>query len=129
MKNKTDMQKIGKIGEDLAETFLVKHGYVVIQRNYLRKFGEIDLICKKSEKTHFIEVKTVSRGTVSRETVDEYRPEDNIHSSKLKRIGRTIEAYLDENKIEGEWEFHALLITLNKIEHTAKIKFLRNLIL
>jgi len=129
MKTKTRQQNVGHIGEDVAVKFLVKHGFALLERNYLKKFGEIDVICWKGGKVHFVEVKTVSRETVSRETLDEYRAEDNIHSSKLKRIGRTIEAYLSENDIKEDWEFHAVLVNLDKVKKIAKIRFLRDLII
>lgn len=57
-------QKIGEIGEKVAEMFLVKHGFTVIDRNFTHKLGEIDLVAKKSGKLYFFEVKSI----VSRET-------------------------------------------------------------
>ena len=36
-------QTIGKVGEDLAEEFLVNKGYEIIQRNYRYGHGEIDI--------------------------------------------------------------------------------------
>ena len=57
-------QKIGEIGEKIAEMFLVKHGFTVIDRNFTHKLGEIDLVAKKSGKLYFFEVKAI----VSRET-------------------------------------------------------------
>lgn len=58
-------QKIGVIGENIAETFLVKQGFLVIDRNFSSRFGEIDIIALKNNQYHFIEVKTI---TVSRVT-------------------------------------------------------------
>ncbi len=60
-KEPTDKQKIGQKGEDEACFYLEKKGYKVIERNYLKKWGEIDIVCKKNSKIHFVEVKTVSR--------------------------------------------------------------------
>lgn len=61
--NKTGKQIIGKIGEDLACEMLRKEGFKVIDRNYLKKWGEIDIVAIKGKKVHFVEVKTVSRDT------------------------------------------------------------------
>ncbi len=129
MKGKKEKQTIGKIGEDIATKFLVKRDFVLLERNYWKKFGEIDIIFRKNGKIHFVEVKTVSRETVPDEKIDEYRPEDNIHSAKLKRIGRTIEAYLHEKDTNEDWEFHAVIILLDKDKKIAKVRFLRNLII
>ena len=111
----TEKQKIGRIGEDIACTFLVKRGFFVIHRNYRKKYGEIDIICEKDGMLHFVEVKTVSRENVSRETPDSYRAEDNIHEAKLRRIGRTIEAYLLEYDTDKDWLFHAVVVLFHPI--------------
>ncbi|MBI2121043.1 MAG: YraN family protein [Parcubacteria group bacterium] len=68
----TEKRKIGDLGEDVATMFLMKQGFKVLERNYLRKWGEIDIIAKKDQKLYFVEVKTVSCGTpmgVAHETV------------------------------------------------------------
>ena len=127
MKKKTEKQRIGAIGEDIAVRFLVKHGYTVICRNYRKKFGEIDVICEKLDKTHFFEVKTVSRENISRETPNEHRPEENIHETKLRRIGRTIEAYLSEQSTDKDWEFHAIIVKLNEKQKKARVVMLKDL--
>lgn len=129
MTQKTEKQNIGRTGEEIATKFLVKHGYTIVERNYLKKFGEIDVICRKDAKIHFVEVKTVSRETLFSETSDEYRAEDNIHSAKLKRIGRTIEVYLNEKDIKEDWEFHAVVVLLDQKKKVAKVSFLHNLVI
>ena len=53
-------QKIGEIGEDIAEKFLMKSGFTIVERNYTRKWGEIDIIAKKRGVVCFFEVKSVS---------------------------------------------------------------------
>ena len=39
--------EIGKIGENLATTFLMKQGFAILERNYRVKVGEIDIIAQK----------------------------------------------------------------------------------
>ena len=129
MAEKTAKQQIGKIGEDIAVKFLVKHDFSIILRNFLRKCGEIDIICKKNNIVHFVEVKTVSSDNVSHETTDTYRPEDNIHREKLKRIGRTIELYLFENNLQEDWQFDVITVKLDQESKTAIVKHIPDLIL
>ena len=61
---KTARRTFGDIGEDLAETFLMKRGFSIVERNYNRKWGEIDIVARETFKNtntyRFIEVKTVS---------------------------------------------------------------------
>ena len=38
---------------------LVKHSFKILDRNYRKKWGEIDIVAKKDNILHFIEVKTI----------------------------------------------------------------------
>ena len=51
--------EIGKIGENITNTFLMKQGFTIIERNYRVKVGEIDIIAKKDNVLRFIEVKSI----------------------------------------------------------------------
>ena len=126
-------QKIGEVGENVAVKFLVKHGFSIIERNYTKKWGEIDIIAEKDAKLYFIEVKSVSHETlkyVTRETLDNYRPEDNMHPWKLKRLSRTIQTYLWSKKLdEKEWQVDLLVVFLSLKDKNAKIKVGKDIIL
>lgn len=134
MQKQTEKQKIGKIGEDIAIKYLENKGFGILDRNYLKKYGEIDIVAQKWEIIHFIEVKSVSRETqldnVSCVT-DNYRPEDNIHPQKLKRLARTIQTYLFEKypKEKPEWLFDAITVRLDVKNKKALVKFLEDIVL
>lgn len=51
-------KNIGNFGESAAERYLRKNGYTILERNYLIRGGEIDIIAKKDTYTVFVEVKT-----------------------------------------------------------------------
>ena len=123
--------KIGKLGEDIAKTFLMKQGYDVFTRNYLKKFGEIDLIARKSRVTHFIEVKAVSRESIENISYEtgKIRPEDNLHDFKLRSLSKVVQAYLSEHKEVGEWRFDLCVVYMDVLGKKAKVKFIQNLIL
>jgi len=130
----SETQKIGEIGENIATKFLVKHGFSILDRNYTKKWGEIDIIAKKANKLYFIEVKSVSRfdlDNVSQETLDQYKPEDNMHPWKLKRMSRTIQTYLLSEKMpdEKEWQVDLLVVFLDIKNKKAKIKVVSDIIL
>ena len=129
----SETQKIGEIGENIAVRFLVKHGFLILNRNYTKKWGEIDIVAEKTNKLYFIEVKSVARETldnVSHETSD-YRPEDNMHPWKLKRLSRTIQTYLLSEKIpdEKEWQVDLLVVFLDIKNKKAKVKVVSDIIL
>src|SRR3990167_5341219 len=129
----SETQKIGEIGENIAVKFLVKHGFSILDRNYTKKWGEIDIVAEKENKIYFIEVKSVSRETlndVTHETLDQYHPEDNMHPWKLKRLSRVIQTYLlSKNLDEKDWQVDLLVIFLSLKDKTAKIKVVKNIIL
>ncbi len=124
---------IGKIGENIATKWLITKDYSVIERNYQKKWGEIDIIVTKDSNIHFVEVKSVSYGTredleyaVSHET---WRPEENVHREKLKRLGRAIETWLSEKKYKGEWQIDVLTVRIVPRERFARVKLIDNVIL
>lgn len=129
----SEKQKIGEIGENIACKFLIKHGFSILERNYTKKWGEIDVVAEKTRKLYFIEVKSVSRDLsfVSRETLDEYQPEDNMHPWKLKRLSRTIQTYLLSKKVpdEKEWQVDLIVIFLDLKAKKAKVKVVNDIIL
>lgn len=133
---KTEKQLIGQKGENEAVRWLHNKGFLILDRNYLTKWGEIDIVAKKGLEIVFVEVKTVSRpsalvntiakeqGNVKHETLkkaqmdesDAYEPEDNLHPWKLKRLARTIEIYLSDKNLdeEADWRLDCLSVYLNE---------------
>lgn len=118
-------QKTGEIGENIAVKFLVKHGFSILDRNYTKKWGEIDIVAEKESKLYFVEVKSVTH-----ETPDS-RPEDNMHPWKLKRLSRIIQTYLMSDKIDEdkEWQVDLLVVYMDMKSKKAKIKVVKDIIL
>ncbi|MFH1454805.1 MAG: YraN family protein [bacterium] len=136
MKGLTKKRKTGNLGEDLACRFLMKHGFDIVDRNYLKKCGEIDIIAKKGSELHFIEVKSVSCETISSvsdETSNNngFRPEDNVHPWKLQRLAKTIQIYLTEKNVSDEtnWQFDVITVYIDKKRLISKVSMLENVIL
>ena len=124
--------EIGKMGEEIACKWLLSRGFTIIQQNYWKKFGEIDVVARETDRIHLIEVKSVSYGTkydlekaVSHET---WRPEENVHREKQRRLKNAIQAWLSENKFEGEWQIDILMVRLVPRERCALVEWLNNVI-
>lgn len=95
-------KQIGKIGEDLACKFLLNNGFEIIDRNYQKRIGEIDLVAFKKGIIHFFEVKTVSRETLNSIKTSNYRPEDNVTLEKINKIEKTANLFLIEKGFKKE---------------------------
>lgn len=117
----TKKREIGDIGEEISIRFLEKKEYSLIDRNYLKKNGEIDLIMKKDGKIFFVEVKTGKVGS-------KFFPEENLTKEKIKKFERIGEFYIKEKKLENiQYFFSAIFVYLDEENKKAKIKFLEDI--
>ena len=102
----SERRRTGNLGEDIACQFLEQKGFKVLSRNYLKPWGEIDIIAEKDGVVRFVEVKAVSRENltdISRENSD-YRPEEQVNPAKLRKVARTAEMYMNANKDDREYQ-------------------------
>jgi len=137
MKNFTsNSQKIGQLGEDVACKYLIDRGFTVLERNYTKKWGEIDIIVRKihqpsENRLYFVEVKSVSCGTLPNlSDPNRKRPEENMHPWKVKRLRKVIQTYLMRKPV-GEilWQFDLMLVFLDLKDKKARVKIIENVIL
>jgi putative endonuclease len=135
----TDLSKkqqnkvIGAKGEYIAARYLEKQGFAIVGQNYLKKWGEIDLITKRDGVVHFVEVKTVSYVTKAdlerAVSYGTWRPEENVHAYKIKKLSRAIESWLLEYKWDGKWQIDVAAVRIVPRETFATIKYIDNVIL
>lgn len=127
--NRTEKRKLGDIGENIAYDFLKRRGFEIIERNYLRKWGEIDIVTKKLDVIHFIEVKSVSSENVTHATSDSYRPEDNMHPWKLKRLSRAMQTYLLDRKLDCDFQLDLVTVKIDEQNRKARVEIIENIII
>ena len=122
---KTAKRNIGDTGESVACKYLESKGFKILERNYLRPWGEIDIIAERAKKLYFIEVKAVSREK------SEFRPEENVHPAKLKRLHRAIQTYLLDHKVphETDWQIDVACAYLDFSSRKARVEMIENVIL
>ena len=85
-------RKTGKIYEEKAAKILEKNGYVIKEKNYFGRHGELDLIAAKGDLLVIIEVKY-------RKTTEYGNGLEAIDRTKMKRIYRTTQEYLYKNRV------------------------------
>jgi len=125
---KTQKMETGDRGEELAEMFLMKQGYKIIARNYWKPWGEIDIVAKKGEWIHFVEVKTVIRDLASIKDNEDYSPFDNITADKKRRLCSALKTFLAENSYsaDADWQVDAIAVYLDKVSKKYDIDFLED---
>ena len=126
--------EVGRIGEDIAIDFLREKGFKVVSRNYRKPYGEIDIIARDTDDVlRFVEVKSVSWETdekpPSHVSHGTYRPEENVHPEKVRRLMRVIESYLVSHEIDSDWQFDVAAVFVNQKDKKAKVRYLENVVL
>jgi putative endonuclease len=123
-------RKIGDIGEEVACKYLAKQRYIVLERNYLRPWGEIDIVAEKRGKLRFVEVKAISCEMGAGKEGYSVRPEDNMHPGKLKRLHRAIQTYLLDHKVpeEKEWQIDLACVFLDFNAKRARVEMIENVV-
>jgi Holliday junction resolvase-like predicted endonuclease len=127
----------GAFGEQIVVNYVKNQGFAVLEVNYLKKWGEIDIVARETQGNRqimrFIEVKTVSYETkrdlghaVTHET---WRPEDNVHYKKIQRMNRAIESWLSENNCDLDWQIDIAAVRIVTREKFASVKYIPNIIL
>ena len=76
----------GKIGEDLACSFLKKQGYQLLERNFRIRGGEIDIVAIDDTTLVYVEVKTRTSHKFG-------LPEESVGYHKLKFLERASKFY------------------------------------
>lgn len=114
----------GRLGESLAEVFLVKNGYKIIERNFHTRFGEIDLIVSKNQKLIFVEVK-LKIGE------DFGTPEEMITKHKLKQVEMTAQSFLlkhpEYEKFYDSFQVDAVCVVLDEEKQIKRIDHYENI--
>lgn len=129
---KRNNKQIGDWGEQIAANWLTKKGFTLVERNYWRKWGEIDIVAKKDGVIHFVEVKTVSYETKAQlqyaVTHETWRPEEQVHQFKLGQIYKALETWLLDRKWEGDWQIDVAAVRIVPRETYATVKYIENIV-
>ncbi len=120
--------EIGKIGENIAKTFLMKHGFSVVDINYRTKYGEIDIIANKDNVIRFVEVKSVKVRDFESINNLTVKPEDNLTKDKWSKLVVSCEIYLQHKNISNEtkWQIDLACVYINTETRQGKVMLMEN---
>lgn len=86
------MKKLdGKESEKFALNYLEKEGYKILEKNYYKRFGEIDIIGEKDNQIIFFEVRSKRKRDLS--------PLLTINKRKIEKLKKLALNYLSEKGI------------------------------
>ena len=102
----------GNLAEDKACKFLDENGFMIVERNFYSRFGEIDVIATKDEVLHFVEVKS---------GLDFESAIQNITPKKLSRLLRTGDVYMKKNSLDIDFVYDAIVVTPQEVEFVQNI--------
>jgi len=91
---------LGREAEELVSRRLAADGYRILDRNWRRSWGELDIVAEKDSVLHFIEVKA------SRRQTDGFAPELRADRRKMIKVERTARTWLASNRYgaDTEWQ-------------------------
>ncbi len=87
-----ERRKFGDASEHMAEKYLIDLGYKILDRQFLTRQGEIDIIAEHKGEIVFVEVK-------ARHTDEFGYPEAAVTRQKLRKIAQAAEIYLRQNHL------------------------------
>ncbi len=97
-------KELGDKGEKIAEKYLRKQRYRILERNFQSRFGEIDLVAREKNEIIFVEVKTKTGANFG-------FPEQEFSFAKKQKMRRAIQSWLWENKItHNNWRVDLVAI-------------------
>lgn len=116
-------QKIGEFGEIIVVDYLRSKGFSIVERNYTKKVGEIDIVARRGSVIHFIEVKTLIKYG------SHYNPFENITSYKIAKLKRVVLWYLAERRVSCETRYviDAIAVQVNRETKTARLSTIWNI--
>lgn len=115
--------ELGFLTENLACRYLEKKGYRLVEVNYRKPWGEIDIIAEKEGIVVFVEVKA------NRKIIIGFEPELRADYSKIHKVVRTAKTYLVDKKYpeDQEWQVDVISISLDEPRDIAKIRHYKNI--
>src|SRR3989338_8705463 len=139
-------RKFGDLGEKIAEQYLLKNGYFILEKNFQTKMGELDIIAfkpqnkilhkinkeigRKNGLIIFVEVKSSVMNNdqnVSRETFNKIRQEENVHFKKQRHLIKSAQNYLAYKQfpLDINWQIDVIAVDIDKISRKANLRHIK----
>lgn len=119
----TKKSEFGAWAELYVAQYLRSKGYKILDSNYRKKWGEIDIVAQKDGILIFVEVKA------NKQEIPGFEPENRINPEKLRRLNRAIQTYIASKKYPADQkqQIDVIALTLDQDRGVVKIKHFKNI--
>lgn len=119
-KRQDERKRTGAEGEQIAEQYLRDHGYVILERNWRCRTGELDIIAEMDQILIFVEVRsrkwTGSYGTAK----------ESVRVSKQLQVRETAQFYIHRyRKYDQSMRFDVITVEWTKGEESPLLEHIK----
>lgn len=110
----SERKEKGRLYEIVAEEYLKRRKYKILEKNFLWRKGEIDIIVEKEGKIIFIEVRSKKQGDI--------KGYETVTPAKQKKIIETAKLYLESKNLSGKKDVRFDVISINFKDNEIEIE-------
>ena len=99
--------ELGKKGEKIAQSYLEKKNYYILETNWRNKRAEVDIVCKKEDVLIFVEVKTRSNDFFG-------KPEEFVTRKKKLLLFHAANEYMEQTNHFWEIRFDIISVLIDR---------------
>jgi len=111
--------EFGKWGEDMAVSYMLEHGFEILERNWRHSHKEIDIIAQREGTLYFVEVKA-RHG-------EEWNAEESITPKKRALMWRAMMAWKLQHPSLMPVRYSAIAVVLHAPFEAPEIRWHENL--
>jgi len=113
---------LGALGEKIAAEHLANLGYLIRERNFRTREGEIDIIAEKDDFLVFVEVRT-------RRSQSFGTPEESVTARKRERLIALAQAYMEgRDDLPLSWRIDVVAVELTRDGKVIRLELIENAI-
>lgn len=119
-RNTTEKRTTGRLGETMAAEYLIGQRYEILEKNYRKQYGEIDIVARDRGTLVFVEVKT-------RHSIAFGTPAEAVDARKQRQLSKTAQEYLQRHQLhEAAARFDVIGVILDRDNRPVKIEHVKN---
>lgn len=108
----TERTKLGLSAEEAASRWLEDGGYRILDRNWRRPWGELDIVAELNGVVSFVEVKASARHRAG------FDPFLRANSLKMHKVKRTAQTWLSSHRYGADtpWQMDIISVIMDPLK-------------